>query len=71
MLAILKTYRSNSACAVPKRYTGAACCVVSSDERLGLTTVRLWDNERYRQVELVVDSECVELSSKVLGAVSK
>lgn len=64
MLAILKTYRSKSACAVPERYAGAECCVVSSDERLGLTTVRLWDNERYRQVELVVDSECVELSSK-------
>lgn len=60
MLAILKIYRSNSACAVPERYAGAECRVVSTDTKLGLTTVRLWDNERYREVELVVDSECVE-----------
>lgn len=64
MTAVLKMYRSNSACAVPTRYLGAECEVISTDARLGLTTVSLWDDGRCRLVELVVDSECVEFNTK-------
>lgn len=60
MLAILKTYRSNSACSVPPRYLGHECEVVQVDPKLGLTTVSLFDHDKYRYVELVVDTECVE-----------
>ena len=56
----LVSHRINSACSAPSRFLGYVCDIVQVNAKLGLTTVSLYDHDKYQSVELVVDSECVE-----------
>lgn len=59
MQAVLQSYRPNSACSAPERYLGCVVRVLSTNPRLGLATVLVYDPEKCRDVELTVDIECV------------
>lgn len=59
MQAILQSYKPNRACSAPERYLGYVVQVLSTDPRLGLATVLAYDCEKYRDVELTVDIECL------------
>jgi hypothetical protein len=44
----------------PRKYLGRECRVVETNQRLRLTTVAVFDYKQYCEVQLQVNSNCVE-----------
>lgn len=59
-MRVLVSVNPSNACDTPQRFLGSICDVVSVNKRLALTTVRVYDHLKDREVLLEVDSHCVE-----------